>query len=170
MTTTDTPVETAATAPTATTEYKPMDRALWKQVEQKLSAAWGHVDMRINGLAVNFSVRRVGDLRYVIMVFVDGKLSYKDTPAEVQELLWFTSTRMLHSAKTRAEFTKEFGKRAAKRHGLDKTFSQQRPYWGSAKALCAHLRKTGATCELGRCVARDLDLSAAIALAETAED
>lgn len=134
-----------------TTPAKTLDKAQWAQVKAALSHPWGgSVHLVVDGLNVTLQVRQYSALQFCIVPFVDGTMQYGwfNADCQVRRLLGNASVIHLYGKKAAADFEKKFGKRAAKKHGLHKTFTSFKPTWNSVSRLLSHLRKAATSIEL----------------------
>lgn len=131
----------------------------WKQIEHDLSFAHGRARIKADGHVITMDVRPEKPLKFVIAVFIDGKIEWKRThapaPDAPERKFWRVKKVYLSSPAKRAEYSA-----LAKKRGTPKEmkalyeawategFEMLDPSWPNAKALCRHLRKHCTAVEL----------------------
>lgn len=125
----------------------------WKAIEHELAHPYGCARLLADGHELTLVVERGKGLRYVIAVYIDGKIEWGKTvrPAAdaVERKFWRTRTTFLYPPKVRAHAAAQAAKRgmSAEARGIYKrqaeaSFEMLNPSFASGKAVCSHLRKT----------------------------
>ena len=131
----------------------------WKKIEHDLSFAYGCARIKADGHVITMEVRQEKPLKFVIAVFIDGKIEWKRTqepaPDASERKFWRLKKAYLSSPAKRAEYSAIAKKRGTPKNikaiyekGATEHFEMLDPTWGSAKALCRHLRKHCTAVEL----------------------
>lgn len=134
-----------------------MDREQWKEIEQRLSYPHARATVRADGHTLTLVVERGKGLRYLVAVYIDGKIEWKHTNSKEDgphRKFWRRRTVYTYSAAKRATLAQLAKKRGMpadlrKRYAeaAASSFDLYDPTFPSAAALCRHLRKTCASVE-----------------------
>ena len=124
----------------------------WKDIEQALATPYGCARVLADGHELTLAVERSKGLRYVVAIYIDGKIDWGKTVRPeadaIERKFWRVRRHYLHTAKDRAEYAAQ-----AKRRGMppeikasyarqaEASFEMIDPTFASGKAACAHLRK-----------------------------
>ncbi|WP_050978280.1 hypothetical protein [Bordetella petrii] len=124
----------------ATSDLAKPTRDQVQSIVDELSRPWGRVVLTCDGYEVTAAVRRAGALTFRICVYVNGWMRGEWLINDCEERRRFMrqGSRFLYSAKDRAEFIRRFGKRAARRHQIDRKIVIHRPDWTSARSMLKH--------------------------------
>lgn len=116
-------------------------REQWRTVESALSRPYGNAVLLIDGYTVTFQVVPLKPLHYTICTYVQGKFLGKWLMEDCEERRRFfrVRERKMLSSKVRAEFVKEYGKRALKNSTLNQTFKSHAVDWPAFRPLKRHL-------------------------------
>lgn len=125
----------------------------WKAIEHELAHPYGRARLLADGHELTLVVERGKGLRYVIAVYIDGKIEWRKTvrPAadDVERKFWRTRRIFVYPPKVRAHAAAQAAKRGmpAEARGIWKrkaeaSFEMLDPTFASGKAVCSHLRKT----------------------------
>lgn len=125
----------------------------WKAIERELAHPHSRARLLADGHELTLVVERGKGLRYVIAVYIDGKIEWIKAvmPAadDVERKFWRTRRTFLYPPKVRAHAAAQAAKRGmpAEVRGIWKrkaeaSFEMLDPTFASGKAVCSHLRKT----------------------------
>ena len=125
----------------------------WKAIEHELAHPYGRARLLADGHELPLVVERGKGLRYVVVVYIDGKIEWgKTVKAEadaVERKFWRTRTIFLYPPKVRAHAAAQAAKRgmpadvrAIWKRQAEASFEMLNPSFASGKAVCSHLRKT----------------------------
>lgn len=124
----------------------------WKDIERELAHPHSYVKLHADGHDLTLAVERGKGLRYVVAVYIDGKIQWGRTTRPeadaVERKFWRARRVYLYSAKQRAHAAAQAAKRgmpadvrALWKKQAEASFESLNPTFSSGKAACAHLRK-----------------------------
>jgi hypothetical protein len=121
----------------------------WAIVEEKLKVPYRPVAMMCDGFHVILVVQSHKELTFKIYVYVNGKIRFHEKNNPEVSRFCFPGQHYRWDAKSRGEL-KRWSKRRLKEYGYDpeEKFTVYLPWWGSFKALKAHLVKNNQEIEL----------------------
>lgn len=114
----------------------------WKGIEERLDHAYGSAKLKVDGYEISLSVEKGKNLRYEIMVYVNGWFRGEWLNNDCEERRRFFRRRSFYVYKRKQrESLRKLSKRLQKQMGidLDKKLAYYTPYWPSFKPLKAHL-------------------------------
>jgi hypothetical protein len=81
----------------------------WKKAESKLSYPYGRVEFLIDGYNITVIVVQEKAMKYVLAVYVDGKIDFKcvTDDCEVRRKFYFESRHSLLDAKQKKKLSRE---------------------------------------------------------------
>ncbi len=126
----------------------------WKIAEKRLSGFYGHVRLKIDGYNVTVEKRRLSEMRFCLVLFIDGKFqnqwAWED--CDIRRRFCHQSRRQLLSKKEMETFKKKIGKREfcrlAKEHPEKLYHIFYEPFFGSFRTLKSQLIKNNSSIEL----------------------
>ena len=130
----------------------------WKDIEQALATPYGHARVLADGHELTLAVERSKGLRYVVAIYIDGKIEWgkavRPEADAIERKFWRSKRTFLYGSKERAHAAAQAKKRGMP-EGVRKIWARQAeasferldPTFPSAKAACAHLRKHCSTLE-----------------------
>lgn len=113
-----------------------MNAADWKNVEERLSNAYGSVTLRCDGYKVMLQAVRVKPLKYEILPYVNGafKGTYITRGCPERERFYRPAKTFLYNTAEYKRIEKAFGKREAKKMQKSTTYySATWPIFGPLK-------------------------------------
>lgn len=124
----------------------------WKDIEQALANLFGVARLLADGHELTLAVRRGKGLRYVVVVYIDGKIEWGKTlrpeADAVERKFWRCKRTFLYGTKQRAHAAAQAKKRGMSAEvrklwasQAEASFEMLDPTFPSAKAACRHLRK-----------------------------
>lgn len=124
----------------------------WKDIEQALATPYGHARVLADGHELTLAVERSKWLRYVVAIYIDGKIEWGKTVRPeadaIERKFWRVRRTFLYGPKVRAHAAAQAKKRGmpAELRGIwerqaTASFEMLDPTFASGKAACAHLRK-----------------------------
>ncbi|MDX9717203.1 MAG: hypothetical protein RBT67_07505 [Thauera sp.] len=124
----------------------------WKDIEQAIAYPYGRAKLRVDGHELTLAVELWKRLRYVVVVYIDGKIQWGRTSRPeadaIERKFWRARRIYLYSAKQRAHAADQAKKRrmpadlrAYWTRQAEASFEMLDPTFASGKAACAHLRK-----------------------------
>lgn len=126
----------------------------WKTAEERLSGIFGHVRLKIDGYNVTVEKRRLSEMRFCFVVFIDGKFQNQWTweDCDIRRRFCHRSRRQLLSKKEMDIFKKKIGKkefcRLEKEHPEKLYYIFYEPFFGSFRTLKSQLIKNNSSIEL----------------------
>lgn len=124
-----------------------MTKAEWALVEEKLQLMHAPVALSCDGYHVMLNLEPISHLRNAICVYVNGTMRLYPEPCEEQRRFQYPSRRSVMKAEDKRKLLKEPKwlqkrlKATSKFFDPDATYTVYKPWWGSFKALRAHLVK-----------------------------
>jgi hypothetical protein len=117
-----------------------MTKAEWEQIEKALQIPWGQVELLCDDYKLTLQTHR-DKMSLVIMTYVNGHFKGTWMGEDCEERRRFLRPKVTKVFKE--SFFKGFTKKELKyiRAKYDKTVTTYLPYWGSFRALKAHLIK-----------------------------
>jgi hypothetical protein len=114
------------------------------EIEKQLNWPWGQVELTIDGHAVLLQVQRYTALRYVVTVYVDGKIRGEDRKSDspIGAKFFRPETVTGVSKKQFASYQKLWGIRAARELKAKYTSVIHMPYFRSARGFLTHVQRT----------------------------
>lgn len=122
----------------------------WKDIEEKLSAAYGLVKLLIDGYKITLAVVHIKARRYAIMVYINGWFRDEWTTKDCEERRRFYSRKWVYYLKrAERERMRKYNKRHPKYNvgDPDNGFESYTPFWTSFRRLKAHLIKNNVSIE-----------------------
>lgn len=124
----------------------------WTEVEQALDLPYGIAKLHADGHELALAVERGKGLRYVVVIYIDGKIEWGKTVRPeadaIERKFWRARRTYLYGPKERAHAAAQAKKRGmpAELRGIwerraTASFDMLDPTFPSGKAACAHLRK-----------------------------
>lgn len=124
----------------------------WTEVEQALDCPYGIAKLHADGHELSLVVKRGKGLRYVVVIYIDGKIEWgkavRPEADAIERKFWRTRRTYLYGPKERAHAAAQAKKRGmpAELRGIlerqaTASFDMLDPTFPSGKAACAHLRK-----------------------------
>jgi ribosome-associated translation inhibitor RaiA len=123
----------------------------WKQIDEKLSGAWGSVELNIDGYNIFLAVQSIKRFNQAIVVYINGKIDFSlIKESEEAKRFWQLRRRFIYPLKirTRAKNIRNKALREDLYKNIDKTIDTYWPWWNSLKALRRHLEKNNQSIEL----------------------
>lgn len=126
-----------------------MTKEEWQYVERELSAPYGYVKLKIDGYEVTVNVEPEKNLKYVLAVYVDGKIKMKwiDEDCDIRKKFFQKHTKSLLTAKDKKKLSRE---RKAVRDAVQKKmqYDYYSPWWTSFRSMKSHFIKNNSDIEL----------------------
>jgi hypothetical protein len=130
----------------------------WKDIEQALAHPHRQAKLLADGHELTLAVERGKGLRYVVVIYIDGKIEWikavRSEADAIERKFWRARRTFLYSPKVRAHAeaqAKRRGTPADLRRLLERQaaahFEMLDPTFASARAACAHLRRHCTTVE-----------------------
>lgn len=119
----------------------------WKKAEIQLTPPYGFAKFVIDGYKVSVECRLVTDTKFGYAVFIDGvfKGKWLTEDCEIRRRFCYEGQRCILTGKNKADFIKNFGKRAYNRLLKESPetvkYKYYTPYFGSFRTLKAHFIK-----------------------------
>jgi len=122
----------------------------WKRIEEKLSSAYGLVNLLIDGFTVTLQVQKTKPRRYEIVVFVNGwfRAEWLLKDCDQRRRFYDRKTKYVFSKKIR-EAERKFNKRYPNigTSNPDLTYEYWVPWWASFSRMKAHFLKNNQSIE-----------------------
>lgn len=113
----------------------------WREIGQRLSVMYDTVYLDCDGFLVALTLRRVGEMRLAITVYVNGwfkakwlGLASNQEPSEEGRRFFQERTASVYSGKTKNAIRRAFGKKESERK-----VSYRSGFWSSFNSLRRHL-------------------------------
>lgn len=126
-----------------------MTKEDWQCVEQKLSDPYGYIKLKIDGYEVTVNVEPEKNLKYVLAVYIGGKIKmdWLAKDCEIRLKFYQKHTKSILTAKEKKKLNRE---RKAVREAVQKRmqYDYYLPYWTSFRSMKSHFIKNNALIEL----------------------
>ncbi len=123
----------------------------WKQIENRLSGAYGSVILLVDGYEIRLNVERIKSLKYAIIIYINGWLRGEWLFADCEERRRFYNNQKRYVYKPRARRSmEEWNKKhpGATMGNPYRTIDVYTPYWASFTRLKRHLIKNNTNIEM----------------------
>ncbi len=131
-----------------------MTKEDWQYVERELADPYGYIKLKIDGYEVTVNVELEKNLKYVLTVYVGGKmkLEWLVEDCDIRRKFFQKHTKSLLTAKEKKKLSRE---RKAVREEVQKRmqYDYYLPYWTSFRSMKSHFIKNNTLIELAEEVA-----------------
>ncbi|MCM1008309.1 MAG: hypothetical protein NC485_10335 [Ruminococcus flavefaciens] len=126
-----------------------MTKEDWQYVEQKLADPYGYIKLKIDGYDVTVNVEPEKNLKYVLSVYIDGKIKmdWLTQDCEIRQKFYHKHTKSILTAKEKKKLSRE---RKAVREEVQKRmqYDYYLPYWTSFRSMKSHFIKNNTVIEI----------------------
>ncbi|MCY7558237.1 MULTISPECIES: hypothetical protein [Paenibacillus] len=128
---------------------RPITPQDWKDIEKKLHDFYDRVELICDGYYVSLVLRRYGQFRNVIAVYVNGVIEGKWWIEDCEERRRFfcPRTKDMMTKKDKADL-KKISKKMLKEMEAKSKYTHYEPYWSSFRLLKSHLIKNNKVIEM----------------------